>query len=295
MSTAEEILQRILASASVPTLPDSALCLVELSDDPDIYPAKLQSVLGNDPALAARIMQVANSAMFARQSTISNLGEAVALLGVKLALNIAMGIAIVDGFREQQAGSFNYELYWRKSVLGAIAANELYAVLEVDARGDLFLAALLQDIGSLALLGVVGEKYTKLASATRNHLDLIEFERRAFRLDHAAVGAALARQWQLPEKICAAIEQSHALMLPKSGVTLSDLQYGVAFSGVLAELWINECQDSEQANCIVRRYLEKYGESSYQDTVESVLAAIPGANQLFNMQLLNEEQMRNVA
>ncbi|MGB5325220.1 MAG: HDOD domain-containing protein [Pseudomonadales bacterium] len=303
MHAGVELIDQILSSDSLPALPDSAQRLLELSNDADLYPAKLQSVLGNDPVLAARILQVANSAMFARQSKIGDLRGALALLGVRLALNISMGIAIVDGLRASETGTFNYELYWRKSVLGAIAANELYGTLQVSARGELFLAALLQDIGSLALLGAVGEKYERLAAATRNHLDLVEFERRAFGIDHAGIGAALAEHWQLPASTCDAIRSSHALLLqpvlqpvldPEPG-GLSGLQYGVAFAGVLAELWIDACHDSTRANDIIRAYLEKFGEARYRDTVASILASIPGANQLFSMQLLSEEQMASIA
>ncbi|MGB5324812.1 MAG: HDOD domain-containing protein, partial [Pseudomonadales bacterium] len=249
--------------------------------------------------LAARILQVANSAMFARQAKIGDLGAALALLGVRLALDLSMGIAIVDGLRGKETGTFDYDLYWRKSVLGAIAANELHGTLDVSTRGDLFLAALLQDIGSLALLGAVGEKYARLVAATRNHLDLVEFERRAFGIDHASIGAALAEHWQLPASTCDAIRSSHALLLepglnpgPES---LSGLQYGVAFAGVLAELWIDAGHDTQRAKHIIRDYLDRFGEARYRDTVTSILASIPGANLLFNMQLLSKEQMASIA
>ncbi|MDB4576477.1 hypothetical protein N9091_02060, partial [bacterium] len=72
-------------------------------------------------------------------------------------------------------------------------------------------------------------------------------------------------------------------------------QYGVAFAGVLAELWVIEELDQDVSNRAIHEYLSKVGEEKYQNTIESILHAIPGANNLFNMQLLSDEQMASVA
>ena len=295
MHSAPDLIKQILASDRLPVLPDTALQLVELGNDPELYPAQLQAVLAGDPVVAARIMQVANSAMFARQSRISSLGQALAVLGVRLALGIATGVAVVESLREGPVASFDYEAHWRKSVLGAIAANELYDSLGVASRGELFLASLLQDIGSLALLCEIGDKYAQLHKATRNHRDLIEFERRAFGLDHAEIGAAMAEKWRLPDTIVRAISSSHVLLDGNGQGKGDDLDYGVAFSGMLAELWIEQGEDNELSRSAIKMYLERVGEERYQETVASILAAIPGANQLFNMCLLNEEQIQGIA
>lgn len=295
MRSGSALIKKILASDTLPVLPDTAMQLVELGNDPELYPAQLQSVLSSDPVIAARIMQVANSASFARQSRVSSLGQALAVLGVRLALGIATGVAVVEGLRSGSHAGFNYDAHWRKSILGAIAANELGDSLHIESRGELFLASLLQDIGALALLGEAGDKYVQIYGATRNHRDLIEFERRAFGLDHAEVGAALAEKWNLPGSTVQAITHSHRLLEEEGQAAQSDLDYGVAFSGMLAELWIERCEDDERYSRVIRAYLERVGEAQYKETMASILAAIPGANQLFNMRLLSEEQILGIA
>ena len=291
------LLDKISASTKLPVLPAAALEIIELNNDPDLYPAKVQAALSNDPVLAARMLQISNSAMFARQRTVTDLGEAVAILGVRLAMSVAMGLVIVDSLRieEIQQNDFDSDAFWRKSILGAIAASELAVELKANSRGELFVASLLQDIGQLVLLNIVGNKYAQLLNSARSHFDLVELEQRVFGVDHAEIGAVLAEKWELPGSIQEAIACSHALFSEQSTFDLTDLQYGVAFSGVLSELWIAENAQNEQLHHVIKDYLSKVGEAAYQNTVESILRAIPSANEMFNMQLLSESQMASVA
>ncbi len=289
------LIDAISASSKLPVLPHSATQLIALADDPDLYAAQLEAVIAGDPVLAARILHVSNSALFARRNEVTNLGAAITLLGVRLTLDLATGIAIVDSLRDTEKYEFDYDTFWRKSVLSAIAANEMYGDLKVASRGDLFVAALLQDIGMLVLLTTIGPKYGQLVSSARSHFDLVELELRAFGIDHAEIGAMLAKRWNLPVALQEAIQGSHALFAEPPAQDLSDLQYGVAFAGVLAELWVIEELDQDVSNRAIHEYLSKVGEEKYQNTIESILHAIPGANKLFNMQLLSDEQMASVA
>lgn len=293
----DALLDKISHSTKLPILPDIAIRIMQLNNDPDLYPAKVQAVLSSDPVLAARILQVSNSAMFRRSREVTELGEAVAVLGVQLAMSIATGFVIVDSLRndEVEGSGFDYDLYWRKSILSAIAANELCAQLKIGSRGELFVAALMQDVGMLVLNNIISDKYAQLVRSAKSHFDLVAFEERVFGLSHAEVGAVLLEKWGLPESIRNAVSYSHALFSNATTFDLTDLQYGVSFSGVLAELWISESVEQEVLNKNIRDYLDKVGDDVYKNTVASILDAIPGANEIFNMQLLSDEQMANVA
>lgn len=293
----QALLDKITQSTKLPVLPDMAIKVMELQNDPDLYPAKVHAIIGNDPVLAARLLQVSNSSMFPCRREITDLGEAIAMLGVNMALSISMGVVVVDSLRSSEDANahFDYQQFWRKSILGAIAANEMYAVLKVASRGELFVASLMQDIGILVLLNIVGDKYAKIVSAARSHLDLVELEKRVFGVDHAEVGEALLKAWGMPVVLQQAVGSSHALFSDSSSNNLTDLEYGTAFSGVLSELWIAESLNSEVMNNNIADYLERIGEDAYKDTVNSIVDAIPGANEVFKMELLSIEQMANVA
>lgn len=293
----QQLLEKISRSGKLPVLPDIAVRVLALRDDPDLYPAKVQAVIASDPVLAAKILQVSNSAMFSKSREITDLGDAVTVLGVALTMNIATGLAVVQALRSDEIASsaFPYDRFWRKSILGAIAANEMAGQLGDATRGELFIGALLQDVGMLALNNMAGERYGKLVQTARSHFDLVELEERALGVNHAEVTEALLKKWNMPGSLCDAVAASHSLFNAYTTEELSDLQYGVAVAGVLAELWIAESPEQTLLNQAIHAYLDRVGEDAYRETTASILDAIPGANQMFNLQLLSDEQMSNVA
>ena len=98
----EALLTTIANSDKLPMLPDVAMRIVELRNDDEVYPSKVASVMSSDPMLAAKMLSIANSSMFPFRRQIVDLNEAIAILGVDLAMNIAIGFAIVDMMRHRE-------------------------------------------------------------------------------------------------------------------------------------------------------------------------------------------------
>ena len=142
---------------------------------------------------------------------------------------------------------------------------------------------------------MAGERYGQLVQSARSHHDLVALEERALGVNHAEVSAELLRKWNMPSTLCDAVESSHSLFNVDATSNLSDLQYGVAVAGVMAELWIADSTEQELLNRTIHTYLDRIGEDAYRETAASILDAIPGANQIFNVQLLSDDQMANVA
>ena len=291
----EALLQKICASDKLPVLPDTAMKVIELGNDPDLYPEKVHNVIALDPVLSARLLQISNSAMFAAKAPVTNLSGAITLLGVQTTMSIAMGFAVVNGLREQEAeqSDFSYDTFWRKSVLGAVAAIEMRKVLDSERQGDLFVATLLQDIGMLALHNIVGSKYSQIVTSSRSHHDLLELERRVFNLDHAEVSTAILKNWNLPDLLCDAVSCSHHFFDAKSTNEMSNLEYAVAMSGMLAEQWIAETERPEELDIIIQNSLERLGQEGLKDLVSDSIKAIPSASKMFGVKLLSVEQLAN--
>lgn len=289
----EALLEKICRSDKLPMLPDVAKRIIDLSNDPDLYASKVSAVIANDPVLSARLLQVSNSSMFPFRREITNLNEALTMLGVQLTMSIAIGFATIDMMRSHESddSGFDHDSFWRKSVLGAIAAIEMRSEIPKVPQGDLFVAALMQDIGMLALENVAGKKYVQIVTAARSHLDLVELERRVFGLDHAEVGATLLKHWDLPAIHIEAVLHSHALLESKSVTDLSDLQYGVAFAGLLAEQWIAESANPELLDNAIKYSTQRMSETGLDNIVSSTVKAIPGANDIFSMTLLQPDQL----
>ncbi len=293
----EALLDKIAGSDKLPMLPDVAMRIVELNNDPDLYPGKVAAVIASDPALSARLLQVSNSSMFPFRREITNLNEALAVLGVELTMSIAVGFAVIDMMRaEERADSeFDYDSFWRKSVLGAVAAIEMRSELSAVAQGDLFMASLLQDIGMLALDTIAGSKYSTLTRSARSHLDLVELERRVFGIDHAEVGTAMLRRWKLPDMLVDAVASSHVLLEQQPGDELSNLEYAVNLSGMMAEQWIAESTNLDQLDAMIQGSLNRFDDEAFGRVVCKAVDAIPAASDVFSVKLLSDEQLLNVA
>ena len=292
----ETLLEKVRHSDQLPMLPDVAVRIIDMSNDRDLYAAKISEVIANDPVLSARLLQVSNSSIFPFRREITHLNQALAILGIQLTMSIAIGFAIIDMMRSRESkdSGFNHDAFWRKSVLGAIAAIEMRSELNGVEQGDLFVAALMQDIGMIALETFEGQKYTQIVNGARSHLDLLELERRMFGVDHAELGAAILERWHLPAIHINAVRSSHYLLEAKSISELSELEYAVALSGMLAEQWINESSSQQALDNAIQRALERIGEQGYKNIINKTMDAVPDANELFKMSLLSAEQLSDI-
>ena len=111
---------------------------------------------------------------------------------------------------------------------------------------EIFLAALLQDIGVLILSETHTEMYgTIMTQAEQNHTRLQEIEKEKIGADHSEVGAWLAENWELPEILQAAIRCSHDPLEMDVPEEFLPVVKTVAFSGKLADIWCDP--QTEQA------------------------------------------------
>ena len=292
----ETLLEKVRHSDQLPILPDVAVRIIDMSNDRELYAAKISEVIANDPVLSARLLQVSNSSIFPFRREITNLNQALAILGIQLTMSIAIGFAIIDMMRscESKNSGFNHDAFWRKSVLGAIAAIEMRSELNGVEQGDLFVAALMQDVGMIALETFEGQKYTQLVNGARSHLDLLELERRMFGVDHAEIGATILERWRLPAIHINAVRNSHYLLEAKSITELTELEYAVALSGILAEQWVNESSNQQALDDAIQRALERIGDQGYKNIINKTMDAVPDANELLKMSLLSPEQLSNI-
>jgi diguanylate cyclase (GGDEF)-like protein len=106
---------------------------------------------------------------------------------------------------------------------------------------EIFLAALLQDVGMLALDQVMPDLYRGAASQ-RDHAALADIERKRLQTDHAEIGGWLMRAWNLPERLHLAISHSHRVELAFTAEPNQIFERCVALSGPVADLFILDAQ-----------------------------------------------------
>lgn len=195
----EQLLERVLRSPRLPSLPAVALEVIELVQRKDVNIDEIARTLQHDPALAGKILKTVNTSFYGQAHTVANITHALVVLGLNSVKTLALGFSLASSFRQVQGEGFDQFLFWKRSLYSATAAKHLAQETNCLHHEEVFLAGLFQDLGVLALHQALGDPYTALfAQAGTDHRRLVELERARLGLDHAQVGAALAESWRLP-------------------------------------------------------------------------------------------------
>ena len=106
------------------SLPAVAMKVLELTNHPEVDIAALKSCIERDPALTTRILRVVNSSVFGLNGQVSNLNQAVALLGTSPLKLLVLGFSLPNElFVGVQESVLTF--YWRHSLTKAIAVRTL--------------------------------------------------------------------------------------------------------------------------------------------------------------------------
>jgi len=191
------------------TLPAVAMEVLELTSNPRVDAAKLKACIEKDPALTTKVLRVVNSSLFGLPQKVSDLNQALALLGTKPLKLLVLGFSLP---KELFAGVEAEVLarYWRRTLTKAVAAREISETVWKKPGDEAFIAGLLQDLGMLALLQDLGEPYARfLEKVHAERGDLAPLETATLGFDHAILSAGLLDHWGLPESLVRAVAMPH--------------------------------------------------------------------------------------
>ncbi len=201
-------LEEILSTAQLPALPQSAIRLLELSQDASNGPSEFAVPIEADAGLLGQVLRFVNSSYFGFTREISSVKQALALVGVRTIKNFALWSAVFSLVPDPKFGPFDLKKLWQDSLRRAVFARILGKSISLPNAEDLFAAALLQDMAIPLLLKELPEQYESLIERRgTEQLRLSHLEREVFGWDHAEAAAALVRNWRLPEEFAVLIER----------------------------------------------------------------------------------------
>jgi putative nucleotidyltransferase with HDIG domain len=207
MATAEELVAGV---TDLVTLPEVALRVNQMVDDPRVSADAIGRAIAQDAALTARVLRAANSPLFGMTRQIDSIGRAVTVLGAGQVRDLTLGLSAARAFDGIPNDLVSMSAFWDHSLMCAVAARLLAAQA---GRGEaVFVAGLLHDIGRLVLFRRVPEasRQAVLMSVDEPGEPPMHLcERALIGTDHAEIGAALARQWRLPPMLRECLEFHH--------------------------------------------------------------------------------------
>jgi diguanylate cyclase (GGDEF)-like protein len=289
-----EILERLKRCNSLPTPPGVAARIIEMSNDPDVQLAEVAQVVSLDPALTAKILRMANSALYARRRKVENLRQAIVLFGLNGTLTIALSFSLAIALRKHtNGGGLDYGYFWQRAVTTATSCRMLGQRLG-RSRGqeDLFLAGLLQDIGMLALGQAAPEVYRGAQLAWADHTAVRAAEVQALGADHAAVGAWLLEGWNLPKRFQYAVLGSHEPELASVDGRYRELARCAAQASDLAE--VLSANDHDRAVAQVAESLGGIDPQEAEALLRSLAAELQDTARLLDVEMSDPTIMRSL-
>lgn len=204
----EKVLRRI---DEISTLPQVALKVMEVANDPDSGAADLKEVLESDAALSARVLRCVNSSAYAVRTRITNLQQAIAYLGLKQVRNLAMTASVSELFKkDEKIGPYCRPNLWRHLVSVGICARLIALRRKLRNFEDAFLAGLLHDVGIILEDQHAHPEFVSIMRSLDESKVLTENERAVLSFDHTTLAEKVAESWGFPDVVRAAIRHHHA-------------------------------------------------------------------------------------
>lgn len=241
-----DLLAKIKACTSLPTLPAIAVQVLELTQKEEVDLSQIAKTITQDPALAGKILKTVNSSFYGRSHAVGTVSHALVILGLQAVKTLVLGFSLVTSLSKDRKKGFDHMRYWRRSIYAATAARVISAKVGCLQQEEAFLSTLLADVGVLVLNNVLGEQYDSVYKSAESHCQLRVQEAAALGATHAEVGGYLVDGWKLPPVLAVPIRCHHE---PASAgdpqlVRLSEI---VGIAGRCADVFVDKMPASAVA------------------------------------------------
>lgn len=212
--TAEGLVRNV---TKVYSLPSVYLELDRKINDPFANLEDIAAILLEDAGLSARLLRLANSALYSFPSRINTITRAITIIGTNQLRDLALATSVIALFKDIDQSKVNMELFWRHSIGAGIAARVIASYRGETNVERFYLMGLLHDIGRLIMYSQIPEVMQGLiARAHSNVAQLHDEERAALGFDHGRVGMLLLQGWRLPAQLVEAVGYHHTPVLSRS-------------------------------------------------------------------------------
>jgi HD-like signal output (HDOD) protein len=175
-------------------------------NDPNADAHRVAAAVETDPAFAAQVMRLANSAFYGMGGRVGNTSFAVTVVG----FSAVRSLAAVTATGVNRPGAPKPPGYWQHAAASAAGCSTIAHRFGL-AKGDAFAAGLLHDLGVALLHTCNHEVHAELLDEYGNdgqQLALAETER--FGMGHDAAAARVLAAWRFPEPFVTAVAEHHS-------------------------------------------------------------------------------------
>lgn len=210
------VLKRLYEITELPTLPEILVRVQRLVNSEEGNATILAKIIQQDPALAVKVLKVANSAFFSPASQrISSLPLAIARIGFNEVRSIIMAITLIKQF-SKKSNILDYKKFWRHSLASAFFSQTIINTLPKKYSSEdfqiCFLSGLLHDVGILVYDQFFHKEFELIMnSALKQEKSFLLAEHMiAGKESHPMVGSALLELWKIESPIISGVRFHHS-------------------------------------------------------------------------------------
>jgi HD-like signal output (HDOD) protein len=194
---------------SVPSLPKLYNELTAALASENTSLSEIEQIISKDMGMAAKILQLANSAVMGARSHVSSLSHALSLIGAEIIRSMMLSIHVFSQFNGHSSVTAYLPSLWDHSMITATLAQRI-AVTETGSKSmaeESFTTGLLHDVGKIILLAELPQEYRRVVELMNGEPRSIRaLELECVGCTHEQLGAYLMCVWGLPESIVKAVE-----------------------------------------------------------------------------------------
>lgn len=186
----------------LPPLPTAVTKVLQEMQQPEPSSANVEKIIAGDQALASKVLRVVNSAYYGVSRQVTNVGQAIIILGLQQVRNIVLSVGSMAAFNAKTPRQLEtMQRFWQHSFGCGAVCNLLAPHVGWDRKKTetAFTAGILHDIGRLFLFCNFGNTYDKLIDVANDHgITFEEAEVKMLGMGHGAIGGVIAEEWGLP-------------------------------------------------------------------------------------------------
>lgn len=277
--TAERVVKETRGISSLPMVYQQLSAAI---DDPNSANRDIEQVIRTDSGLTARLLRVANSALYSFPSKIDTISRAITVIGTAQLRDLALATSVFKMFEGVASEVLDVEAFWRHSIACGVVARILAGYRRESNVERFFVAGLLHDIGRLLMFMTIPEQVSKaLNSAAEQQQLLFKAEKEIIGFDHAAVGGVLLKGWKLPEHTVNAVKYHHrpaiasgphadAAIVHLADIIANAMQLGASGERFVPALDVSAWEQLGLSASILAPTLEQT-EHQFQDAIKAIL------------------------
>jgi len=217
-----EILGKIERDIDLLALPEAVVKIIELSASEDVNMETMADIISTEPALAGRLLKIANSPFYGLSSRVNSIHKAMMVLGMTTVKCLALSAAIFDPEKLSDDIKIDIKALYGNIISVATTCRKLAELCKFSAPEEAFLCGLLHDIGTLYLIHHYPKEYQNVLVRAGQSGSVIDEENNRFGGSHPWIGSMIAQKWHLPANIVSAIANHDSCRDGDTG-TLDDI------------------------------------------------------------------------